>query len=204
MKRKLPFYSNTRDNTHCYQACLKMVLKDIFPNKTFSFKQLDSFTHKSPKKWTWHPAVLSFLSKLKLKPMLYSDGFDYAKLLKYGEGYIRKKKTATEADAILKHTNLELLLKDTKKIIGKKSYTIKKLELNHIIKLFDKYKYVILLVNSQKLNKKKGHAGHFVLMVGYDKNNIYVHDPGRPPQPNRKVSNALFKKAYFGDVLYIK
>jgi hypothetical protein len=55
---------------------------------------------------------------------------------------------------------------------------------------------IICNVNSRTLNKKKGFAGHFVLIKGLEDKNYVIHDPGLPPQENRKVNFELFNKAW--------
>lgn len=42
--QNVPFYSNTPDDTHCFQAVLKMVLKYFQPEKYYSFEQLDKLS----------------------------------------------------------------------------------------------------------------------------------------------------------------
>jgi hypothetical protein len=51
-------------------------------------------------------------------------------------------------------------------------------------------------VNSSALNRRKGYAGHSVVVYGCTKNHLYLHDPGLPPRPHRKVTNARFMKAW--------
>jgi len=52
MKTEVPFYPNTEDNTHCLQACLKMVLKYFIQEKEYSYEDLDRVTAKVPGLWT--------------------------------------------------------------------------------------------------------------------------------------------------------
>lgn len=51
-------------------------------------------------------------------------------------------------------------------------------------------------VNSRKLNNKDGYSGHFVVITGYDDDNLTIHDPGLPPQKDRIVSKELFEQAW--------
>ena len=53
MNKIVPFYTNTSDDTHCYQAGLKMILKYFIPDKDFSWEELDKFTAKVEDLWTW-------------------------------------------------------------------------------------------------------------------------------------------------------
>ena len=41
--KKIPFYPNP-DNTHCFQAVIKMILKYYFPKEEYSWKELEKLT----------------------------------------------------------------------------------------------------------------------------------------------------------------
>ena len=43
MRIRMPFYPNTKDNTHCYQAWMRMALKKIMPEKEFTYNRLEAF-----------------------------------------------------------------------------------------------------------------------------------------------------------------
>jgi hypothetical protein len=43
MEIEMPFYPNTKDNTHCCQAALRSILKKIYPRKNFSYKKLKKY-----------------------------------------------------------------------------------------------------------------------------------------------------------------
>jgi len=43
--KKIPFYPNP-DNTHCFQAVIKMILKYYFPKEEYSWKELEKLTGK--------------------------------------------------------------------------------------------------------------------------------------------------------------
>ena len=60
---KIPFYKNTKDSLHCFQACLRSVLKFYFPKKDYSFEYLDRITVHKKGKGTWVSAALLFLAK---------------------------------------------------------------------------------------------------------------------------------------------
>ena len=66
MKKEIPYFKQP-DNTHCFQACLKMVLKYFFPEKEFTFEELDKITDKPKDKWTWSCTALVELKNIGLK-----------------------------------------------------------------------------------------------------------------------------------------
>ncbi len=207
MKKEIPFYSNTKDNTHCYQACLKMILKHIFPKKNFTFKKLDKLTNKPKGKWSWYPAGLVSLHKMKLIVKLYSM-FDYKKFSQKGEDYIYSLFSKENAEIVIKKSDIPSAVKDTKKMLKRRIFQRKRIHFRKVEEFFKKGYDIMLWVNSRLLNRANGFTGHFVVLTGFDKNNIYVHDPGLPPRPNRKVSKKHFLKAWeykrYGDVVLIK
>lgn len=42
--KKVPFYPNTPDQTHCVQAGIKIVLKSFLPDRDFSMEELEKLT----------------------------------------------------------------------------------------------------------------------------------------------------------------
>lgn len=207
MKKTIPFYSNAKDDTHCYQACLKMILKHIFPKKNFTFKKLDKLTNKPKAKWSWYPAGLVSLHKMKLIVKLYSM-FDYKKFSQEGKKYIYSLFPKENAETIIENSDILSAVKDTKRMLKRKIFRKERIDFIKVEEFFKRSYDIILWVNSGLLNRTNKFTGHFVVLIGFDKNYIYVHDPGLPPRPNRKVSKKHFLKAWeyngYGDVVLIK
>ncbi|MEI7653301.1 MAG: hypothetical protein WCJ70_03425 [bacterium] len=61
MKLQVPFFPNTSDDTHCYQAVLQMILGYFLPLEAHTLQDLDSITGKTDQKWTWPTAGLMWL-----------------------------------------------------------------------------------------------------------------------------------------------
>jgi hypothetical protein len=194
MKIELPFYSNTKDNTHCYQAALRMILKKIYPRKEFSYKKLEKIFDKPKGKWSWPCAALINLKRMGLDVKLITV-FDYRKFSKDGNAYLKSYYTKEVADAQIKHSDIKSEMKNAKKMLRYNLYQKKKLTMRNIEKLFKQKWFIIASVNSHTLSEKKGYSGHAVTIIGIDKNHVYLHDPGLPPRPNRKVKKRIFMKA---------
>ncbi len=208
LKRDMIFYGNTKDDTHCYQACIRIVLKAIFPKKEFSFEELDKLTNKPKGKWTWYPASLVSLDNMGLTVKLYSM-FNYKRFSIEGEKYLYDSFSKDDADIIIKNSDVSSAVKDTKKMLKKGIFHKKSMNFKDVENFFKKDYFIILWVNSRLLNRFNGFVGHFVVLIGFDKNYVYIHDPGRPPRPNRKVLKKHFLKAWkyntkCGDILLIK
>ncbi|NIM47131.1 MAG: hypothetical protein GTN40_03165 [Candidatus Aenigmarchaeota archaeon] len=194
MKKEVPYFKQP-DDTHCFQACLKMVLKYFFPEKDFTYEELDKISDKPKDKWTWCCAAAIQIKKMGLKIKIYSN-FDYNEFTKTGANYIRKKYDKEIAEETIEMSDIESEIENAKKMIKENIFELKELLFEDIEKTFKDY-VIILLINSRTINSKPGYAGHFVVLTGFDENNVYVHDPGiNDGSANRKIEKDLFKKAW--------
>jgi len=193
---KIPFYKNTKDGLHCFQACLKSILKFYFPKENYSFKYLDKVTAHKKGKGTWVSAALIFLAK-KGFDIINIEIFDYKKFAKLGEKYLENLWTDEVFQEQKRFSNFKNEQKLAKKLVSKKKIELKTRPATlQDIKLFFKKKYILLCtINPQVLKKQKGYYSHLVLITDIKKDFIVFHDPGPPPLKNKKVSTKLFMKA---------
>jgi hypothetical protein len=193
--KNIHFYSNTPDNTHCFQAVLKMVIKYFWPNENYSWEELEKITAKEKNLWTWPMSGLLWLSKRNVK-LICIETFDYKKFIKLKGEYLIEKYGKEVGEAQIKHSNIEQEIDATKDfvrkvIIRKRTPTISDL------KRFLVQDYLLICnVNSNKLNNKSGYTGHFVLLKGLDNNSFIIHNPGPPPLENQLVAPFLFEQAW--------
>lgn len=193
--KDVPFFGNTRDNTHCYQATIRMVLKYFLPKKNFTWKELERMSAKKEGKWTWPTQMLINLQKMGFD-LVVIDEFDFDKFIEKGEKFFFEIWSKEMAEAQIKNSDIKQerrLFKEYKKHIEVKK---RKATLRDISNLLKKGYLVEAGVNSIALNGKKGYAGHSVLIYKIDAKNVYLHDPGLPPLPSRKISRNVFKKAF--------
>lgn len=87
-------------------------------------------------------------------------------------------------------------IKNTEEMLKYDIFTIKRILLKDVFIKFQQNYLIIFNINSRIVNRKKGFSGHFVLLTGFNKNNIFIHDPGLLPKPNRKVPSKLFLQAW--------
>jgi len=195
---QIPFYSNTKDDLHCFQACLKSILKFYFPKKNYSFKYLDRVTAHKEGKGTWISAALIFLAKKGFK-VVNIENFNYVKFASLGEKYLQKfwanevYQTQKKFSDIKNEQRLAKLLIKEKNIKLKKRPAILK-----DIKKFFKAGYILLCtINPYILQNKKGYFSHLVLITDLNTKEkiIKFHDPGLSPQKNKKTPLNLFLKA---------
>lgn len=162
--KHVPFFANTPDDTHCFQAALRMVLKYYFPMKDYSWENLEKFTAKKEGLWTWAMQGLINMQKLGFDVIVRED-FDNQQFIDKGEEYLKEKFGKDVAAEQIKHSDIEQereIAKEYVILFGAKGIPASFDELKQFID--DDY-LVIANVNSQALNNKEGYVGHFVVIA---------------------------------------
>lgn len=192
---KVPFYSNTPDNTHCYQAALRMVLKYFLPDREYSWKELEKFTAKKEGLWTWPTQAHMNLINLGFD-VIDMDDFDNKRFVKEGGKYLIEKFGEEVGGKQIARSDIEQERRLMKEYEKYKKHKIQFPEFEDIKHVLDEKYLIICNVNMYTLHGKPGYAGHFVVIYGYDENLLYLHDPGLPPTESMKVSYNEFQKAW--------
>lgn len=195
MKLNVPFFSNTSDNTHCFQAGIKMVLKFFEPNKDYNFEELDRLSAKKEGLWTWPTAMTLNLYNMGYEVIAWED-FDYQSFIDNPEQYLFKKCGEEVAKEQIAYSDLAqekgfmrefMRIGTWKRVIPTQ---------NDIKKFLRKGFLVCCNVNAKTLNHKNGYEGHFVIVIGWDNDGLILHDPGLPPRKNRHVDQKTFEKSW--------
>ncbi|MEW5805384.1 MAG: peptidase C39 family protein [Patescibacteria group bacterium] len=196
MQLSIPFYSNTKDGLHCFQACLKSILKYYFPSKSYSFGHLDKVTAHKKGKYTWDFAALLFLADLGFE-VIYITPFDLKEFSLKGEKFLKSVWTDEVYQDQKKYSDFKQEQKLAKKLIKDKGISIKRrsTRISDIRKLFSRGFLLMVPVNSLVFEGIKGYYPHIVLINGITKYFIYFHDSGNPPHPNCKASIKKFWRA---------
>jgi len=152
-KRHVPFFANTKDDTHCYQAALRMVLKYFIPSKSYSYKLLDKITEKKEGMWTWALKGNIALRKMGFDVFVFNT-FDFDHFIREPKGYLRHKYGEEVAREQILHSDVDQAGIDAKQAV--RELTIQKLipTFADIGRLLGEGRLLICLVNSQKLNRK--------------------------------------------------
>lgn len=193
--KNVPFYPNSSDNTHCFQAGLKMILKFFMPDKDFSFEELDKISMKKEGLWTWPMAALIWMQENGFD-VVDIEIFDYRRFIDEGEMYLSEEFGEEVCAAQVKNSDIdqerEISMKFLEEIVIKKE--IPKTE--DIMELMRNGYIVAVNVNSKALSGKSGYDGHFIVIVGFDNDNFVIHDPGLPGVRNKKVPFEVFERAW--------
>ena len=195
MKYQVPFYANTRDDTHCVQAVFRMTLKHFLPKKNFSWKKLDLISKKEKDLGTWLVPALIWFAKNRFD-LMNVERFDYRKFYNDGASYVRKSFSEQAAKWYLEKSNLRDIRRYIPEFLRRIKTQSRYARIGELQQLLDKGYLVASDVNSAVLNNRKGYDSHLVLVIGYGKDYFILHDPGLPPRENRRVTSKLFQKAW--------
>lgn len=195
MDTTIPFYSNTPDNTHCFQAAIRMVLKHFYPNEEYSWEQLETITGKKEGLWTWNMAGMIWMQHKGFN-VLDIEMFDYNLFIETGEQYLLDFFGKEAGEEQIRNSDVRQERKYAQQFVTVVEVEKRIPGTTDIIQLLDKGYLLIICLNQNTLNNKGGYVGHFVVVKGYDNNQLIFHDPGLPPYENRKESFELFEKAW--------
>lgn len=190
----VPFYENT-DDTHCFQAVFRMILKYYWPDKDYSWEELEKVTAKVDGLWTWPTAGMLWLHTNGFE-VHDVETFDYAKFAEKGGDYLIELFGEKVGQEQIDHSNLDQEINYAKQIVGADLCEARMPEASELKQRLDEKYLLICNVNSRALNGKDGYVGHFVLLTGYTDKGFVLHDPGLPPLKNREVAFADFERAW--------
>ncbi|MBI4126119.1 MAG: hypothetical protein HY465_01360 [Deltaproteobacteria bacterium] len=190
----IPFYPNTGDGTHCWQAALKMALKVFEPDRDYSYDELDTISAKLPGKWTWPTAAMLWLLKRGYDVRLIEES-DYRALADRGEAYILEK-----CGEEVGRTQIAMSEMKQEVIFAREFAVTAPLEVRlPTIKDFQQFlkdgSIIICNINAACLAGQAGYSGHFVVVCEMGEKDVLLHDPGLPPRPWLTVTRKVFEAA---------
>jgi Papain-like cysteine protease AvrRpt2 len=190
----VPFFSNTEDNYHCFQAALRMLLSHYQPHRVYSWNELDGITAHTAN-YTWPAAGLLYCVSIGLDVLVVED-FDYERFGTEGYSYLVEVAGKEVADDQRKNSNLEQEMEYAKRL-RQSVRTEQRVPLRKdLADVLEQGAVVICNVNSCALVEQKGYAGHFVVVIGIGKQGVRLHDPGLPPRKDMIVSWGRFERAW--------
>jgi len=188
----IPFVKNK--NAQCGQANTIAVIKYFYPKKKVTFKQINKIIHAKPDKYTWPLQVAIALNHFGIKAKAFSkDKYDVGQ--KGIDGF--KKAFGKDFDYIfdkwIDYPMYEWAVKTAKR---KKLFEVKATPSKKIGRIFKNGNIVMAVIDWNVLKgiKNKPYEGHFVIITGIEKNNVYITDPDYGK--NLKHPKKRFIKAY--------
>ena len=195
MKLDVPFFANTPDNTHCFQAALRMVLKNFLPDRDYSWEKLDKMTAKKENQWTWPLSGILELQSLGFE-VVNIEKFDYDRFINKGNDYLYDTFDKEVAQAQIEHSDIDQEQELSKAFINRINTERRAPTIEGIVNLTEQGYLVICNLNARKLHQQDGYAGHFAVITGYQQDHLILHDPGLPPHKNLTVSKEVFEQAW--------
>lgn len=191
----IPFFANTSDGTHCFQAALAIVFGRFRPDLKFTIEELDKISAKVPGKWTWPTAAMLWMMDNGFEIMLIED-FDYEDFAGRGEMYLVERLGDEVARAQIENSVIDQELDFAKRFARVAPLECRAPIFEDVDKLLTAGYLIICNINAAALFGQKGYSGHFVVVFGCDKKTLTIHDPGLPPKPSLKVDKKIFEKAW--------
>lgn len=193
MKLDIPFYKNDELGVQCMQVAMKTALK-YFLDKDYSLEELDRLTGREGKYWTYSSQIVSVLHDLGLQVKFYSK--EPLEPYLEGESFIRKH-FGKDADKILEFTDLPVVMDSIKKLLNYAIFEKRKIDIEDIEGFISEEKMVMVLIDHNKIvGKDSFFQGHFVIITGFDEDNIYYHESGpRNPEADKKIGKKIFVDA---------
>lgn len=200
MKLKIPFYESP-DEYHCGEAALRSVLKFFFPEKEFSYKELDKLTEHNNGSWTTVIARVLHDSGLKViqyaAPSLGEAPLKHLERLERGEFHNETEKE--NAKVISPYIKRCVKFLTEKNMLKLKNLSIMDIEK----KLYDGC-IIIAMIDYYKLYPKEIKEppfGHTVVLTGYDSENIFFHENiPKHAESDKRIKKDMFMKIWRNDV----
>jgi len=192
---KIPFFPNTGDGTHCFQAAMKMAFAVLMPKRTFTDEELDRISQKLPGKWTWPTAAMLWMLDNGLDVELV-ENFDYGKFVQAGADYLIERYGEEVGRAQVENSDVEREREFARLFAGHNRVTQRTPHLADLKSRINKGSVLIVNLNAATLNNEPGYSGHFVVICDVMKDSVRLHDPGLPPRRNLVVPIERFEQAW--------
>ena len=192
----VPFVPDSETDTHCYQACLSMIIQFFKPEFKPTLDELDLVTDHDPGKDTWPLQGLEYLRAIGIDTTLITP-FSYEEFAKDGVEYIRKEYGDEIAQWQDENNDLKSDMEKIANLLPSAKIEYRNPQYVDILNSLEKYP-VMCSINSEIIYGKEGYIGHFVVIRGCDDKGLYLNDPGLPQQTNLYVERELFQKAWDG------
>jgi hypothetical protein len=186
MKLKVPFYKQESKND-CGPVALRMVLEYL--GEPHSREELINLVDSDKSGVTWTLGLARAVAKMGFKTEFYTTCLGFNPKNYELEYYQKEADKPSSSERKLKRLQIESHQLGVK--MEEKSLTLKQL-----ISKISKDCVPIVLLDWNRVRGKESYQGHFVPIVGYDDENIYVHNHGEiDPKEFVAIKRDLFDEA---------
>jgi hypothetical protein len=184
----------------CVPAVVAMILGYFLPERQFTMPEIEQMCGYIPGKGTWKTQLLLSLDDLGFQTQWIED-FDHRKFADGPEGYLATILDKEALDWQIKNSNLPQEAERIKQYLAKGLPLEQRKGTRQDIKDFlDDGWLVMLEVNENIIAGIPGYLGHVVLVVGYDDDNVTIHNPdgNNGNIPNQLITWELLEEAWKG------
>ena len=182
MLLKVPFY--IQGINECGPAALQMVLE--FFGEEHNREKIKKLVESESTGATWTTGLAKTAAQLGFKTEFYSKSLGFNPENFDLEYYQRETDGAETAEIKIKKLQAECIKYKVK--MEEREISIKE-----IISKINKNCTAIVLIDWGKIKNLERYIGHFLPIVGFDEENIYLHQPDpKDPEPNFKINKNLF------------
>jgi hypothetical protein len=190
----VPFFANTEDGWHCFQASLRIVLKFYLPHEDFDWTELDSITaHTS--NYTWESAGVRYCIERGFQ-VRWVEAFDHVRFGEEGYSYLLEFFGPEVAEDQRRNSDLQQEMRLVAELARFGVFERRVPSRGDLLGLIGSGWLSICNINACALNGQPGYVGHFVVVKGGGAKEVRLHDPGLPPQIDRAVSWEVFERAW--------
>lgn len=196
--KDVPFYANREDGLSCMLAVYRMVLK-YFLHKELSWDELETLTGYKPSRAAWSVQALTEIANNYHLSVRMIEPFNYKRFASEGKDYLYDLYDNEEVDWQLEHTNVLDMNQYITKFLATVRPECRRATLQDIDDMLDEGRLVLVTLNGRALDGQDGFAKRAILVIDREGDNYVAHDPGLPPNPNRRIPRDRLWAAMGGD-----
>lgn len=171
---------------HCAVAVYRMLF-DHFLHRKLSWEEAEKMAAHKNDIAAWTVTIWERMSRQGFDIRMV-ENFDYGRYQAEGDAYLQEYFTPQEYTWQTTRSNLRDIAPYIPAFLKQVKVESRRPTLDDIDNMLEDGRLVFLTLNSRKLNDQEGFASHAVLVIGREGDSYIVHDPGNPPQPDRRVS----------------
>jgi 23S rRNA pseudouridine1911/1915/1917 synthase len=195
--KEVPFYGNHEDDLHCMLAVYGSVIEYFLRHK-LDWPQLEGLTGYKPGKAAWSIGMLTHLDAMGFSIRMI-EPFDYKQYKDKGNSYLEKLYAPEDLKLYKENSNILQMRDQIPAFLSRIHYDDRQATLKDIDELLAEDRLIFVSLNGKTLNGEPGFSPHAILVIDKDGDDYVAHDPGLPPNPNRRISPELLWKAMGGD-----
>lgn len=174
-----------------------MVFKHYL-NKDYTWNEIDRIGKATPGKGMWNVPFDVALAREGVR-IRNIERTDFEALYRDGEQYLRTAYGPQNAEYYIKRSNVLDIREDIPKFLRLIPHESRPAGIEETLQYLIDGTLIAAEINAGALNGTGKFNLHMVLLYGFENGSILLHDPGLPPQPNRKITVSEFGTSFAYD-----